>query len=187
MTAERARPDAEPSEEDLRYSLRILREIDSQQKQISAEAAGQARLSAARLQNIATQAKPHSIETARPGSRVGGSAASQEKTSRASPQHNTEKEFHRREQTLRRKLELQKWHGKYNAMLIEASPEHRLGALIRKIAGDDKDASAVRVTAYLGNLSAAEAGAIHSEIERILSEGRIMEELLPLLDPLPNI
>jgi len=72
-------------------------------------------------------------------------------------------------------------------MLIEASPEHRLGALIRKIAGDDKDASAVRVTAYLGNLSAAEASAIHSEIERILSEGRIMEELLPLLDPLPNI
>lgn len=183
MTAEREIPEADPSQKAIssRYSHRILSEIDSQQSQISAQAVGQARRPAARSPNTAHKENQASAAAT--------SASSKPDTipQEADSREYIAKDFHRREQALRRKLELQKWYGKYSSMLIEASPEYRLGMLMKKVASDLKDNNPVLLLTQLDVLGVAEAAAIRGEIERILSEGEILEALLPLLDPVPNI
>jgi hypothetical protein len=101
------------------------------------------------------------------------------------PLSDLEKEIRRRELSLRRKLDLQKWLTKYNAMLMEASAEYRLGALIKQIADESGISVPARIVEQLGNPDFAEKH--KAEIERILSDGEILKALLPLLDALPNI
>jgi len=191
MGADPEIPDAEIPEADpnLRYSLRILLEIESQQAQISAQTPAQThRITAkSRSSNTGRRGKrptPSAVEAA---SQAEPSVQVQEVAPSELPRHNPERDFHRREQMLRRRLELQKWHSKYSTMLIEASPEFRLGALLKKAAGDAEQMNVTELLARLSDPGSANTRDMGAEIEHILSEGEILKKLLPLLDPLPNI
>jgi hypothetical protein len=179
MTVESDIPDVEMREHDssARYALRILLEIEEQQAQISATAAAQTHRAIAKSR----VPKPGQNET--PAAPSSTRSAPQAELSR----RDLKREFDRREQALRRRLELQKWNAKYDLMLIEASPEFRLGALLKKAPGGGDPVNAIEILARLGNANSPEAHEVSAEIERILLEGEVLESLLPLLDPLPNI
>jgi hypothetical protein len=93
-----------------------------------------------------------------------------------------EKEYTARIQRLKYRNELLFWRGEFDALLLRASPEYRIGALIASLPGSADCEGVDAILAFDSKWTGEEGQRIRRVLAEILRDAAVFEKLMPLLD-----